>query len=355
MAAAPVPDNAAPAPTPSPAPARTGKPPRRRGLKWIIAALVIVVAAIFGFRYWHESTLYVTTENAYVGANQAEIAAQIAGPVVKVYVRDQQPVKAGDPLFDIDPAPFDLAVARAKAQLELARQGMSQESAGVASAQAVLAQRRAESANARATYNRNLALMKSGFLSPQGIENSRTQLDTAEAAVKAAEAAVAQARSALGRSGDENAAVQAAAAAVKQAELDLARTHVVAPADGHIANFTLQPGATVQPGAPLFVVISDREYWIDANFKETEVKQIRPGQQVEIKSDMYPDHPFKGEVQSLAAGSGAAFSLLPPQNATGNWVKVTQRVPVRIRVLDPDPQHPLRIGTTATVKVHKSD
>ena len=296
MAAATAPSSAAPTPTPAsaPAPARTGKSPRRRGLKWIIAAIVILAAAIFGFRYWHESSLYVTTENAYVGANQAEIAALVAGPVVKVYVRDQQPVKAGDALFDIDPAPFELAVARAKAQLELARQGMSQESAGVASAQAVLVQRRAESANARATYNRNLALMKSGFLSPQGIENSRTQLDTAEAAVKAAEAAVAQARSALGRPGDENAAVQAAAAAVKQAELDLARTHVVSPTDGHIANFTLQPGNMVQPGAPLFVVISDREYWVDANFKETEVKQIRPGQEAQVKSDMYPDHPFKG-------------------------------------------------------------
>jgi len=264
-------------------------------------------------------------------------------------------VKAGDPLFDIDPAAFELALARARAQLELARQGMSQESAAVSSAEAVLAQRRAEAANAHGTYNRNLELMKSGFLSPQGIENSRAQTQSADAAVKAAEAAVAQARSTLGRTGDENAAVQAAIAAVKQAELDLGRTHVVAAADGNVANLTLQPGNTVQPGVPLFVVVSDREFWVDANFKETEVKQIRPGVDAEIKSDMYPDHPFKGTVQSLAAGSGAAFSLLPPQNATGNWVKVTQRVPVRIKVLDPDPQHPLRIGTTATVKVRKTE
>jgi len=353
MAAATAPENVPP--TPAPAPVRAGKSPRRRGIKWIIAAIVIVVAAIFGFRYWHEASLYVSTENAYVGANQVEIAAQVAGPVTKVYVRDQQPVKAGDPLFDIDPAAFELALARARAQLELARQGMSQERAAVSSAEAVLAQRRAEAANAHGTYNRNLELMKSGFLSPQGIENSRAQTQSADAAVKAAEAAVAQARSTLGRTGDENAAVQAAIAAVKQAELDLGRTHVVAAADGNVANLTLQPGNTVQPGVPLFVVVSDREFWVDANFKETEVKQIRPGVDAEIKSDMYPDHPFKGTVQSLAAGSGAAFSLLPPQNATGNWVKVTQRVPVRIKVLDPDPQHPLRIGTTATVKVRKTE
>ena len=353
-APAPAPENPAPASAP-PAPARKAKSPRRRGVKWIIAAIVIVIAAIFGFRYWREASLYVTTENAYVGANQVEIAAQVAGPVTKVSVRDQQPVKAGDPLFDIDPAPYELALAKARAQLDLARQGMSQESAGIASAEAVLAQRRAEAANARATYNRNLELMKSGFLSPQGIENSRTQVATADAAVKAAEAAVAQARSALGRTGDENAAVQAAAAAAKQAELDLARTHVVAPTDGNVANFTLQPGNMVQPGVPLFVVISDREFWVDANFKETQLKAIHAGQKAEIRSDVYPDHPFHGTVQSVSGGSGAAFSLLPPQNATGNWVKVTQRVPVRIKVLDPDPQHPLRIGTTATVKVRKAE
>jgi membrane fusion protein (multidrug efflux system) len=178
-------------------------------------------------------------------------------------------------------------------------------------------------------------------------------MQSADAAVKAAEATVQQAKSALGQAGDQNANVLAAEAALKQAELDLARTHVTSPTNGVIANLTLQPGNTVQPGAPLFVVIDDSEYWIDANFKETQLKTLRVGQEAEIKTDMYPDHVFKGVVQSLSGGSGAAFSLLPPQNATGNWVKVTQRVPVRVKVQDPDPNHPLRIGTTASVKVRK--
>src|SRR5258705_4870099 len=229
---------------PPPAPVKAGPKPRRRQLKWIVAVIVLLIAAIAGFRYWHEATQYVSTDNAYVQANQAEIASQVTGPVAKVYVRDQQAVKSGEPLFDIDPTNYELALEKARAQLEIARQGMSQESAAVGSAQAVLAQRQAEAANARGTYNRNQELLKSGFLSPQGIENSRTQLATAEAAVKAAEAGVAQARSALGRGG--------------------------------------------------------------------------------------------------------------AQNATGNWVKVTQRVPVRIKVDDPDPQYPLRIGTTASVKVKKN-
>ncbi|HET9469969.1 MAG TPA: HlyD family secretion protein, partial [Usitatibacter sp.] len=163
-----------------------------------------------------------------------------------------------------------------------------------------------------------------------------------------------KARSALGKSGDENAAVQAAAAAVKAAELDLERTRVVSPVNGMVANFTLRPGNTVQPGAPLFVVIASDEYWVDANFKETQLKEIRPGEKATITSDVYPDVTFHGVVQSVSGGSGAAFSLLPPQNATGNWVKVTQRVPVRVRIEDPDPGRPLQIGTTATVRIEKA-
>jgi membrane fusion protein (multidrug efflux system) len=344
-------DNSAP---PAPTPLRSGRNPRRRHVKWIVAALVVAAALFFGIRYWLDSNRYVETDNAYVGANQVDIAAQVSGPVTQVFVRDQQAVHAGDPLFTIDPRNYEIAVAKARAQLELARQGMSQESAGVASAEAVLAQRRAEATNARNNWTRNQQLMQSGFLSPQGAENARTQLQTAEAAVKAAEANVTQARSALGRTGDENAAVQAAVAALRQAELDLERARVVAPADGLIANLTLRPGNMVTPGAPLFVIIASNEYWVDANFKETQLKDVQPGQRVDIRTDMYPDHVFHGTVQSLSGGSGAAFSLLPPQNATGNWVKVTQRVPVRIRVEDPDPAHPLRIGTTATVKVRKA-
>ena len=327
--------------------------PGGKQLKWIIAAIVLLAAAVSGLRYWHESSLYESTDNAYVGANQVEVTAQITGTVTEVHVQDQQHVKAGDPLFDIAPANYQLAVSKAQAALELARQGTTQLSAGVASAQAALAQRRAEELNARNTWLRNQQLMKSGFLSPQGAEQSRTAVVTAEAATRAAEANVAQARAQLGATGEENANVQAAAAALDQAKLDLARTHVVAPTDGVIANFSLQPGNVVQPGVPLFVIVASQEFWVDANFKETQLKTIRPGQHATITTDMYPDHPFEGIVQSVAGGAGSAFSLLPPQNATGNWVKVTQRVPVRVRIENPDPQHPLRIGTSATVKVRK--
>jgi len=140
-------------------------------------------------------------------------------------------------------------------------------------------------------------------------------------------------------------------ARLDQAKLDLEYTRVFAPASGRIANFGLRPGSSVQAGIVLFAIISDEEYWVDANFKETELDDVRAGQRATIRVDMYRDHEFHGVVESLSAGSGTAFSLLPAQNATGNWVKVTQRVPVRVRVLDPDPKYPLRIGTTANVRV----
>ena len=352
-AAAPAPSNAPTQPGASSTPTRTGRPPRRRRVKWIIVAIVLLALLAGGFAYWRDESRYASTEDAYINGNQVEVTALVSGTVQAVHVVDQQRVKQGDALFDIDPANYQIALDRALAQLALARQQAGQEGAAVSSAEAVLAQRRAEAANARSNWARNQQLMKSGFLSPQGGEAARTAVQTAEAAVKAAEANVAQARSALGATGDENAAVQAAAAAVKAAELDLARTHVTSPSAGIIANLSLRPGNAVQVGVPLFVVISDNEFWVDANFKETQLNEIRPGQKAEIHSDLYPDRVFHGTVQSLSGGSGAAFSLLPPQNATGNWVKVTQRVPVRVRIDDADPRHPLRIGTTATVKVIK--
>lgn len=164
---------------PAPSPARTGRNRRRRQIKWIIVAVVIVAAAIFGGRYWIEKSRFVETDNAYVQANQVDIAAQVSGPVTQVFVRNQQGVHAGDVLFQVDPRNYEIAVAKSRAQLELARQGMSQESAGIASAEAVLAQRRAEAENAHGVWQRNQQLMKSGFLSPQGAENARTQLATA--------------------------------------------------------------------------------------------------------------------------------------------------------------------------------
>ena len=320
-------------------------------LRWTIVAAVLIAAALLALRYWQHSRQYASTDNAYINANTVEIAAQINGPVIRVYVSDNQLVASGDPLFDIDPSPFHLAVEKAQAQLRLAEQAVGQQLAAVAAAQAQVAQREAELRNAESNNARTQRLVRQGFLSRQGSEAARTQAETAAAALHAAQANLEQARRALGTEGDQNASVLAARAALDQAELDLRHTHVTAPTAGKVANLSLRPGNTVQAGVPLFALISNKEFWVDANFKETELEQIHPGQPATVTVDMYPDHPFQGVVESVSGGSGTVFSLLPPQNATGNWVKVTQRVPVRVRITDPDPRFPLRIGTTATVEI----
>jgi membrane fusion protein (multidrug efflux system) len=324
-------------------------------VKIAIAAVVLVAIIVTGLYFWHQSRLYVTTDNAYVNANRVDVAAQVSGPIVAVHVRDQQSIAKGALLVEIDPRPYELAVEAAEAQLALAHQTNSQDSAAVAQAKALVTQRQAELRNAQSNERRVQDLIRRNLISKQAAESTVTQAETAAAAVRAAEANLEQARSALGDIGSNNAAVRAATAKLAQAKLDLEHTKIYAATSGRIANFSLRPGSMVQREVPLFTIISDEEFWVDANFKETELDRVAPGRRATIVVDMYPHHPFEGKVESLSAGSGTAFSLLPAQNATGNWVKVTQRVPVRVRVLNPDPNYPLRVGTTATVRVHIKD
>jgi len=339
-----------PAP-PTPAPVVKERASVGKLIKWGVAAVILLVAIGFAVHYWRLSERFVSTDNAYVNANRIEIAAQVSGPVTAIYVQDQQAVTAGSVLFEIDPQPYRLAFDAAEAQLELAYQTTTQDRAAVAAARAQVVQRSAELHNAQSTEKRAMELTAQRLISKQSAETSQTEAQTAAAAVQAAQANLEQAQGALGKAGAQNAAVRAAAAKLAQANLDLKHTRVTAPANGFIANFGLRPGSMVQSGVPIFTLIGDTEYWVDANFKETELRRIQPGQKARVVVDMYRGHEFSGEVQSLSGGSGQAFSLLPAQNATGNWVKVTQRVPVRVRVLNPDAKLPLRIGTTATVTV----
>ena len=338
--------------TPVSAPDRTSP---AKLIKGGLAILVLVAAIGFGVHFWRDAQRYVSTDNAYLNSDRIELAAQVSGPVTAIHIQDQQKVTKGDVLVEIDPQPYQLAVDAAEAQLDIAYQGTSQDKAAVAAARAQITQRTAELTNAQSNEKRAKELTAQRLISSQVADTAMTEARTAEAAVTAANANLQQALSALGKAGANNATVRAAAAKLAQARLDLERTRIVAPADGLVANFELRPGSTVQAGVPIFTIIGNSGYWVDANFKETELARIQPGQKARIVVDMYKKHEFKGEVQSLSGGAGQAFSLLPAQNATGNWVKVTQRVPVRVRIVDPDPKLPLRIGTTATVRITAPD
>jgi membrane fusion protein (multidrug efflux system) len=259
-------------------------------------------------------------------------------------------VHKGDIRVDIDPEPFAIFLERAQADLALARQSARQDNAEVAVARALVTQAESDLSNARNTYARDQELVAQHFLSQQALDDAQTRVQALQASLEQARAKLTKALAAPVKT-EERGDVLKAQASINQARLDLAHTHLVAAQDGQISNLSLTPGSLVGVGTPLFALIADNSFHIDANYKETELPGIHPGQDVDIQIDMYPGQHFKGTVESISGGTGTAFALLPPQNATGNWVKIAQRVPVRIKFAPTDAEHPLRIGATATVSV----
>ncbi len=274
--------------------------------KIVTLLILLSIIVISGALYWLQTRYYINTDNAYVNANIIQISPQVRGQVIKLNVQNNQFVKAGTLLFELDPVPFQVEIDKAKAQLTIAY---------------------ATWKNAQSNTKRIIMLAKREALSAQERDNAIKNLQIATASL------------------------QLNQASLEQAELDLRNSKVFASTDGYISNMTQRIGSVVGAFRPLFVLISNEQYWVDANFKETELRNIKSGQTVKIVVDMYPSYIFKGTVESISGGSGTAFSLLPPQNATGNWIKITQRVPVKIRIINPNPQYPLRIGTTATVTI----
>jgi membrane fusion protein (multidrug efflux system) len=319
--------------------------------RWLIAALLTLGLATGGWAWWRHAVRFLSTDDAYVGAHVVQIAPQVAGKIVRVAVHDNQPVRRGELLFEIDPEPYRLALIRAQAQLTLARQQARADTADVAVARAQVSTQMALAANAGAIARRDEALVAKGFLSPQSGGTAKDQALAAASGLAAARARLQQAQAAAGSVGAENAGVRQAQAALAQAELDLAHTQVVAQANGQVSQLGLRPGDVVAAGQAVFALVDNSEFWVDANFKETELARIHPGQAVTVRVDLYPDRVFRGVVEAVSPGAGSAFSLLPPENASGNWVKVAQRVPVRVRILDPDSEHPLRLGVSATVSI----
>jgi membrane fusion protein (multidrug efflux system) len=316
--------------------------------KITIALALIALLGGLAFTYFYGRSR--STENAYINADVVNVASLVAGRVVAVPIKENQHVRKGDALFDIDPEPFAIALERARADLALARQAARQDNAEVVVARALVTQAESDLANARTIYSRDKELVGQHFISQQSLDDAQTRMQALQASLEQARAKLTKALSAPVKT-EERGDVLKAQATIDQAQLDLAHTHVTAAQDGQISNLSLTPGSLVGVGAPLFALIAENSFHIDANFKETELVGIHPGQDVDIQIDMYPDQHFKGTVESLSGGTGTAFSLLPPQNATGNWVKIAQRVAVRIKFAQMDTEHPLRIGATATVSV----
>jgi membrane fusion protein (multidrug efflux system) len=322
----------------------------------ILLVGVPAVAVAAGLVLWLQGGRFEETENAYVKAHIIAVTADVSGRVVEVAVRDNEPVAAGALLFRIDPVPFELAVARAEAQMALVRtevEGLRAEHR-VALADAAEAEERIGFLARQ--LERQAKLKERGMGLEASYDEARHNLEAARRRLESAREKAARVRAALG--GEVKLPVHAhpsfvAARAARDAGRDeLARVRVVAPAAGIVSNMRLQTGERVERGVPVFSLIESRPMWIEANFKETQLTHMREGQEVTVVADAYPDAKWRGRVSTIAPATKAEFAILPAQNSSGNWVKVVQRVPVLISLdTAPDGQTPLRAGMTVTARV----
>jgi membrane fusion protein (multidrug efflux system) len=398
------------APEGAPPPAKPKSSPARR-LALLTIALLVLAGAVAAY-WWFFLRNQVSTEDAYVDADVAQISARVPGTVARVLVDDDDPVTVGQKLVELDSTDYQVAVARAQAALAQAEadiqasrsslaQTDSETSAQVQAAQATLraAQEKEQEARhrlqglqsqrlgvvadlalARRDFERADNLFRQGAGSEHrreeaqnALDKIQAQLESLDAQIKGAENAISGSSRDADRAGAQlqgvrstrgnvevlrhkvtglEAARDKAKADLEAARLNLGYTAVVAPIAGYVAQKSVQLGERVQPGQALMAVVPLGEVYVDANFKETDLRDVRLGQPATVKADMYPDHTFHGKVAGIRAGTGAVFSLLPPENATGNWIKVVRRIPVRIRLAEPPPpDRPLRLGMSLAVTI----
>jgi membrane fusion protein (multidrug efflux system) len=348
--------------------ADTGK---RKKLFFALASVIALAGAGYGVYDVAFASKHVETDNAYVNADVAQVTALTSGPVAQVRVVDTKTVKKGDVLVVLDDTDRRLDLEQAESALaQVERKVRSLQANGaalggqIAARQADLVRARAELARATSEYQRRLPLAGGGAISDEELTAVKTQMESAQAAFAQAEANLRAAQGSQeandvlisGLPLDQNPEVTAARFRVDQARVNLERTVVRAPIDGVVAQRSVQVGQMVQPGTPLMTVVPVQQAYVDANFKEVQLSRVRAGQTAVLKSDLYGDKVvYHGRVEGFSGGTGSAFAVVPAQNATGNWIKVVQRLPVRI-ALDPNElaAHPLKVGLSMNTDIDVS-
>ncbi|MCS0588846.1 HlyD family efflux transporter periplasmic adaptor subunit [Massilia norwichensis] len=327
---------------------------KRRAVLAGITVAFLAAGAAYGAYYALVASKRMETDNAYVGGNLVNVSSQVTGSVVEIRADETQLVKAGTEIVRLDPSDAEVNLAQAEARLGTAVRQQRERYSNVEQLNAVVEQRRVALKTAQEDLARRAPLALDNVVSGEDVAHARRAVDDAKAALDVALKQVAAARATVaGVAPSQHPAVLAAKADYLSAWLAARRNAIVAPVSGYVAKRSVQVGSRIAPGAPLLSIVPLDQLWIDANFKESELRDIRVGQPAKIEADIYGSKVvYHGKVVGLAAGTGSAFSLLPAQNASGNWIKVVQRVPVRIS-LDPKElaQHPLRVGLSATVDV----
>ncbi|MGI9388024.1 MAG: HlyD family efflux transporter periplasmic adaptor subunit [Methyloligellaceae bacterium] len=339
--------------TPAPAP-RSRRAFRRLGIL-LISLLGPIVIIAFGIYIYLVGGGYVSTDNAYVKSDKIAISADVSGRVVEVAIRANQSLEAGDLLFRIDREPFQIALGGAEARLASARQDMAALRAQYHEKRAQLALADGDVAYYLRQHDRKQKLNTKGFASETNLDTANKDLRNARDQLNAIKQSLAQVVAKLGGDPEllteHHPSVREARSARDRAALDLRRTEVRAPVAGVVTNFELQTGEYIKAGDVVFSLVGTHDVWIRANFKETDLTHMRVGQTAKVRVDAYPGKVREAVVSSIGQATGAEFALLPPQNATGNWVKVVQRLPVRLKLKQPLSEPPLRAGMSVVVDV----
>lgn len=343
--------------TPPAAPVRGNPGARRRGLT-ILAVIVLIAAIVWAVFHFLLAAPEQETDDAYVAGDVVAITARDPGTILAIHADNTQTVRAGQPLLDLDPATVDVGLAAAEAELARSVRATRSDFSKLNETGAAVVQAQAELARARNDLARRRGAAAEGAVSGEELSHAADAVKVASANLALARSQQAQSRTGVqGTTVSTNPAVLAAIAAYRRAAIVRSHMHITAPIDGVVAQRTVQLGQQVSAGTPLMAVVPLDRVWVDANFRETQLKDIRIGQRATVTADMYGSGiVYHGHVIGLGAGSGNAFALLPPQNASGNWIKVVQRLPVRIAIDSADLQrNPLRVGLSVNATVDTAD
>ncbi|WP_020676788.1 HlyD family secretion protein [Geopsychrobacter electrodiphilus] len=332
--------------------AAKGNGRRRIGL---VLAVLILSGVLTASWLWYKSKVELTTDDAFIESHIHLISARVSGQVATIAVADNQKVAAGDLLVVLDPARYQAQVAKAEALLAQARNTTGENQAIIGAQEAAVNQARARLSQAKTDLQRGTALFAHEVIPQERLDQLKTAQRVAQATLEQARQELHAAKAKLGDAGvgGEQAKIAERTAELELAKLNLAYTRIFAPVAGYVTRKSVQVGNNIQTGQPLLALVALDNPWIIANYKESQLTHLEPGQRVDFRVDSYPGQIFSGRVDSIMAGTGAAFSLLPPENASGNYVKVVQRVPVKISI-DPssDPQHQLRIGMSVQPTIY---